>query len=177
MGRSIRLPFGPYTLTQLGAMVATAVLLVLTRPVWGGHGYADAAAVLLLPFAAAFALRYLHVDGRNPLAAVLSVGLMLASPRRGRLDGRSWRPAPARRTDCLITLGTPAEPVRQPAPAPPAVADPPTRPALRTPHAPTAPSPVPPAPAPGVPGRPVVSGVQALLARRTAAPTSTSLED
>ena len=94
-GRNLRLVGGPYTITQLGAMVATVVLLVLSRPIWGGHGPADAVVLVGAPFAAAFALRHLHIDGRNPLAAAISVAQMLAAPRAGRLHGRAVRPAGA----------------------------------------------------------------------------------
>ncbi|MFE5301889.1 hypothetical protein [Streptomyces sp. NPDC056632] len=103
-GRVIRLPGGPYTLTQLAAIVTTFVILILTRTVWDGHGLMDAPLLLGLPFAAAFALRYLHIDGRNPAAALVSVMTMLTGPRCGQLHGRPYRPT--RPTHCAahITL-------------------------------------------------------------------------
>ncbi|MFJ8856109.1 hypothetical protein [Streptomyces sp. NPDC102437] len=107
-GRGIRIPGGPYTLTQLAAIVGTFLMLLLTRPVWGGHGLLDVAVLLGLPFAAAFVLRQLHVDGRNPLAALLSVGVMMTGPRWGRLHGRPFRPARPTSGDTRITLTTPA---------------------------------------------------------------------
>lgn len=162
-GRNLRLPFGPYTLTQLGVMVATIVLLVVTRSVWGGHGWADLAVLLVTPFLASFVMRHLHIDGRNPAAAVLSVAVMLSGPRRGRLRGRPYTPARPRRDATVITVSTPQseaadyEPAAVPMPSP-AAAETTAGPA--------------PAAAPTVAPIPVLSGVQALLARR-----ATSLED
>lgn len=158
-GRGIRLPGGPYTLTQLAAIVGTFVVLILTRPVWGGHGLMDAVLLLGLPFAAAFLLRHLHIDGRNPAAALVSVVTMLTGPRWGQLHGRPYRPGRPTRRDARITLAPSGE---RPAPAASVVRPgtsataPVTRPATA-------------APATGAAANaPVASGVQALLARRTA---------
>ncbi|WP_330481434.1 hypothetical protein [Streptomyces sp. NBC_00724] len=157
-GRGIRLPGGPYTLTQLAAIVGTFVALILTRAIWGGHGLMDVVVLLGLPFAAAFLLRHLHIDGRNPAAALVSVAVMMTGPRWGRLHGRPFRPARPVSGDTLITVTADgpaagsAPPVARPAAAV-------TRPAR-------------PAPAAAAPdataGVPVASGVQALLARRAA---------
>ncbi|MFE4205400.1 hypothetical protein ACFRSX_31305 [Streptomyces goshikiensis] len=163
-GRGIRLPGGPYTLTQLAGIVSTVAALILTRPLWGGHGLLDVAVLLALPFAVAFVLRHLHIDGRNPAAALLSVALMLAAPRRGHLRGRAYRPSRPTRGDTRIHL-PPAEPL-----------------ADASNHAiETATSPAPPPqhtarPEPAAPASPVASGVQALLAQRGAAPR-TGLEN
>ncbi|MFE7111147.1 hypothetical protein ACFU98_32240 [Streptomyces sp. NPDC057575] len=169
-GRGIRMPGGPYTLTQLAAIVGTFLVLLLTRPVWGGHGLLDVAVLLGLPFAAAFVLRQLHVDGRNPLAALLSVGVMMAGPRWGRLHGRPFRPARPTSGDTHITLTTPAPaPVLVPVPASGDGGEA-GRPAATRPARPAR---TPARPDPGTAGSaPVTSCVQALLARRTA-PAST----
>ncbi|MDH6710925.1 hypothetical protein P3T27_007676 [Kitasatospora sp. MAA19] len=151
-GRGLRLVGGPYTVTQLGAMVVSVVVLVVLRPVWGGHGLVDLVVLVGVPFGAAFALRHLHVDGRNPAAAAASVVMMLAAPRAGRLRGRPLRPVRSSSSGALATLG--AGPRLGPAEDPrsgglPAVG--------RTGSA-----------GPAVPVEaPVASGVQALLARRT----------
>ncbi|MBT2439840.1 hypothetical protein J7E93_06825 [Streptomyces sp. ISL-36] len=152
-GRGIRLPGGPYTLTQLAAIVGTFVVLILTRRVWGGHGVFDAVLLLGLPFAAAFALRHLHIDGRNPAAALVSVVTMLTGPKWGRLHGRPFRPARPTRADARVTLAASGEP---PAPAAPTVRRMPAATAPATRSATDAAT-----------GTPVASGVQALLARRT----------
>ncbi|MFD9517929.1 hypothetical protein [Streptomyces sp. NPDC059979] len=163
-GRGIRLPGGPYTLTQLAGIVSTVAALILTRPVWGGHGLLDVAVLLVMPFTVAFVLRHLHIDGRNPAAALLSVALMLAAPRRGQLRGRAYQPSRPARGDTRIHLPS-AEPLPDAAS-----------------HAAEVVTPVVPAPQqlarpePAAPAVPVASGVQALLARRTAAPR-TGLEN
>ncbi|GAB2711674.1 hypothetical protein [Kitasatospora kifunensis] len=154
-GRNLRLIGGPYTITQLGAMVTTVVLLMLTRPLWGGHGLTDAVVLVSAPFGAAFALRYVHVDGRNPLAAALSVAQMLASPRTGRLHGRTVRPA--RPVHCHAQVGIGTAPIRPGATAETVAQAEPT-PDSAAPQVEIRPA----APA----GAPVASGVQALLARR-----------
>ncbi|MCX4826176.1 hypothetical protein OG883_41645 [Streptomyces sp. NBC_01142] len=158
-GRSLRLPGGPYTLTQLAAIVATFVVLILSRPLWGGRGLMDVVVLLGCPFGVAFLLRHLHIDGRNPAAAAASVAVMMTGPRWGRLHGRPFRPArPARgATRITVAAADAAEPSAASA-APARTA--PTRAARR---------PIPAAPASSAAANsPVASGVQALLARRSA---------
>ncbi|MFE6713949.1 hypothetical protein [Streptomyces sp. NPDC057695] len=164
-GRGIRLPGGPYTLTQLAGIVASVGVLILTRPVWGGNGWLDVAVLLVLPAVVAFVLRHLHIDGRNPAAALLSIALMLAAPRRGQLRGRTYRPARPTRGATRIHLPAADEPAAatvpegSAAPAPKPVRTRPERPLAAAPSA-----------EPSAPAAPVTSGVQALLARR--APTN-----
>ncbi|MFE5614143.1 hypothetical protein [Streptomyces sp. NPDC056524] len=164
-GRGIRLPGGPYTLTQLAGIVATVGALILARPVWGGNGWLDVAVLLVLPASVAFVLRHLHIDGRNPAAALLSIALMLAAPRRGQLRGRPYRPTRPTRGDTRIHLPSEDEPAEATARA---SSDAPA-PGHRRPT-PDRPQPAVPAAQPSAPAAPVASGVQALLARR--APTN-----
>ncbi|MFB7174464.1 hypothetical protein ACFCYM_27120 [Streptomyces sp. NPDC056254] len=167
-GRGIRLPGGPYTMTQLAGIVATVAALILTRPVWGGHGWLDVAVLLVLPAVVAFVLRHLHIDGRNPAAALLSIALMLAAPRRGQLRSRPYRPTRPTRGHTRIHL--PADepsasaPQGNAAPAP----QPRPRPSRPQPPAPAAEPRV--AVAPAASAAAVASGVQALLGHR--APTN-----
>ncbi|MFJ2007997.1 hypothetical protein [Streptomyces chartreusis] len=162
-GPSLRLPFGPYTLTQLAAIVVSVGLLILSRPIWGGHGPADAVVLVLVPFGAAFAMRHLHIDGRNPAAASVSVALMLVSPRWGRLHGRALRPTRPERAAPQVTLAHAAtDDADAPAP-PPLPAEHPRPAATRVPEPRVRTSP------------PMASGVQALLARRIPS-TRTDLE-
>ncbi|MGW2016861.1 hypothetical protein [Streptomyces sp. NPDC001927] len=174
-GRGIRLPGGPYTLTQLAGIVTTVAALILTRPVWGGRGWLDAVVLLVLPAVVTFVLRHLHIDGRNPAAALLSIALMLAAPRRGRLRGRTYRPARPTRGDTRIHLPTDEQAVGATAPAAAASAPEPRSKQSRPRHVATAAAPIAPAGL-SAPAAPVASGVQALLARR-APTTRTWLED
>lgn len=166
-GRSLRLPGGPYTLTQLAAIVGMFVVLILCRPLWGGHGLTDVVVLISCPFGAAFALRHLHIDGRNPAAAAASVAVMMTGPRWGRLHGRPYHPARPLRAAGLITVvadDAPASTVLAAMrPAPGALATRPAQPAQIA----SRPARVTPEPDAAV-GSPVASGVQALLARRTA---------
>ncbi|MEU1223893.1 hypothetical protein [Streptomyces microflavus] len=157
-GRNIRLIGGPYTFTELATLVAVFVGLLLSRPVWGGHGVTDLVVLVGCSMGAAFALRYVNIDGRNPLAVLLSVMAMMAGPAGGRLQGRAHRPAPAARTNALITVAgadAPAPAIAMVAPS--RTREPVTPAPARGPAAPQAPV-----------GTPVLSGVQALLARRAA---------
>ncbi|MEW1914204.1 hypothetical protein AB0442_38285 [Kitasatospora sp. NPDC085895] len=104
-GQSLRLPGGPYTVTQLGAMVAAVVVLVLSRPVWGHHGWVDLVVMAGVPFGVALALRRVHIDGRNPVAALASVAVMATGCGTGRLHGRAFRPARPRVGRAVVTVG------------------------------------------------------------------------
>ncbi|EPH40945.1 hypothetical protein ABT390_35445 [Streptomyces aurantiacus] len=153
-GRNLRLPGGPYTITQLAAIVGSISLLMLTRPLWGGNGLADLLVLLVVPAAAAITLRFLHIDGRNPAAAAVSVVRMLCGPKWGRLRGQPLRiPTPLGLAPlasvCLPTAAPAATPRPEPAPAG---------------ANPAPPAADPPAPAAAAPS--LATGVQALLARR-----------
>lgn len=159
-GPNVRLPFGPYTFTQLAAIVVSVGLLILSRPLWGGHGLGDLLVLVIVPFGAAFTMRYLHVDGRNPAAAVVSVVVMLAGPRWGRLHGRPLRCVRPERDAPRVTLAPP--PTADDSPALSELARAPQRaPGAAIGLAAQAPR-------RGTPA-PMASGVQALLARRTPA--------
>ncbi|MGW4218421.1 hypothetical protein ACWEJZ_15525 [Streptomyces bacillaris] len=160
-GRNIRLVGGPYTVTELATIVTVFVGLLLSRPLWGGHGVTDLVVLVGCSMGAAFALRYVNIDGRNPLAVLISVTAMMAGPAHGRLHGRAHRPPSAARTNALITVAG----VEAFAPsAAPAVTSSRTRGQAAHTQGPVAPTAV----GPSV-STPVLSGVQALLARRAAA--------
>lgn len=159
LGRNLRLPFGPYTVTQLATVILTTGALLLTRPVWGGHGLLDLVVLITLPISGSLAMRHLHIDGRNPAAALASVTAMLAGPRRGRLRGRAYRAARRQVSTTAFTVTTPAAPAAELAPE-------------RAPSSTVRPAPRGPRPTATRSGDvPVISGAQALLARR-AVPTS-----
>jgi hypothetical protein len=143
-----RIPGGPYTLTQLAVMTGLFVVLVVTRPVWGGHGLLDVLVVLAVPYAAGWAICRVQIHHRNPLAAFAGLAGLVFAPPAGRLHGRPWRPRPARRVAPVITVG-----VRRPGP-------------LAVPGAEAAKD-----KDSVTPVAPVVSGVQALLAQRAASGT------
>lgn len=102
-----RLWGGPYTIPQVVVMVVLFAVMLVTHPLWGRFGMADAVFLLGVPFGVSFAVRQLQVDGRNPLAALGGVLGLAATPRGGRLGGR---PMKARRGAsrlsgvCTLTL-------------------------------------------------------------------------
>ena len=87
-----RLPWA-LSVTQLGAVGATAVALLATRPVWahlGGVG--NLALFCLIVGGAGWAARHWRIEGRSPIAAavgILSVALLPA--RRSTRNGRRVR--------------------------------------------------------------------------------------
>lgn len=149
-----RIPGGPYTMTQLAVMVGSFVVLVVTRPVWGGHGLLDIVMVLAVPYATGWGICRVQIDHRNPLTAFASVSGVLFSPPAGRIAGRPWRPRPACLLAPLITVH-----VRAAAQAAPATEAPASPARARSGGAHNLDS--------GA-AAPVVSRVQALLAQRAA---------
>jgi hypothetical protein len=117
------IPFGPYTLTQIGLFVGGVVALYLTREVWMRFGATfDILLLIGVPFGLAMAERFVRPEGRSPLRSVVAlVGYALA-PRAGRRHGRA-RPAVSRqaprppRRIFIRDLDVPAPPAGPPAAA------------------------------------------------------------
>ncbi|MEU5108478.1 hypothetical protein AB0H07_40520 [Streptomyces sp. NPDC021354] len=103
-GGNARLPGGPYTKTQLAALVGLFIPLVATRSLWGTHTVLDLLIVVVVPYTGAWALRFVRLDGRNPAAVLLSITMLAAAPRHGRLRGRPWRAVGAHRARAACTL-------------------------------------------------------------------------
>jgi hypothetical protein len=168
-GNGARIWGGPYSLTQLTVMIGVFIVLVVTRSVWGGHGLVDLVVILAVPYAAGWSIARVHIDHRNPVAAIASLAGAVAAPRAGKLHGRPVRRRPAERLSPVVTVdldprraGSEAESARQGL----ARAEGTGRRAASTVGrgAPVAPADRPAA----VATAPLVSGVQALLAQRAA---------
>lgn len=85
------------TLAELAAMGALFVLLVETRTIWAHLPRMLNLVVLAgIPAAGTWAVRHLRMEGRSPLRGLVGVLNLLATPRRGRVQGRAYREAPAR---------------------------------------------------------------------------------
>ncbi|WP_067889133.1 hypothetical protein [Actinomadura chibensis] len=123
------IPLGPYTATQLGVLIGGLYLLIKTFDLWRRLGVL-AVVVIALPFAATWAVRHAHIDGRTPLRALGGMAALLTEPRCGRIGGRPARdPRPA-------TLGGGVRLSALPAPRPaprPAVRQPVQQPAVQQP--------------------------------------------
>lgn len=92
-----RLPWA-LSVTQLGAVAATAILLLATRPVWahlGGVG--NLALFSLIVGGAGWAARHWRIEGRSPIAAAVGIlSVALLPGRRCTRNGRRVRaPHPA----------------------------------------------------------------------------------
>lgn len=85
-----RLWGGPYSVTQLVTMVIVLGLMLLLHPLWAHYGLLNAALLVGVPFAAAFIVRYLPTEGRNPLM-VLGGAAGALTAGQGRIAGRPLR--------------------------------------------------------------------------------------
>ncbi|WP_146057514.1 hypothetical protein [Streptomyces sp. SM12] len=138
-----RLWGGPYSVPQLAVMACAFVLLLLTRPAWAHFGMLNLLLPVVVPYVLGLVVRRLQVDGRSPLAVVGSIAVLLLTPSTGRVGGRPVRTVRLRQVAGAVSL--PPHPGRGETPRrPPAVGD-----ALAG-------------------GPKVMSGAQALLARRRA---------
>lgn len=166
-----RLPGGPYTITQIVTMVATFLLLVITRQLWAHFGVVNVLVMICLPWGLAWVLRYARLDGRDPARALRSLLVYASTPADGQLSGRPQhrsRPRLAGAT-CTVHVRTPVRdksaPIRAAVPARAAAA--PASPALTTvrPAPASRPTPAAAVPVAGAAHRPPArSGLQALLA-------------
>ncbi|MGQ4732588.1 hypothetical protein ACUN3E_33655 [Streptomyces sp. Ju416(a)] len=85
-----RLWGGPYSVTQLVTMVIVLGLMLLLHPLWAHYGLLNAVLLIGVPFAAAFLVRYLPTEGRNPLM-VLGGAVGVLTGGQGRIAGRPVR--------------------------------------------------------------------------------------
>ncbi|MEU8763453.1 hypothetical protein [Streptomyces sp. NPDC048659] len=161
-----RLPGGPYTITQIVTMVATFLLLIITRQLWAHFGVMNVLAMVILPWGTAWVLRYARLDGRDPARALRSLLVYASTPADGRLAGSPQhrsRPRLAGATCTVHVRTAPRAAQAEPVPAAvPAARKPAPRP---TPRPAPAAQPVPAAASSAARTRqPAKSGLQALLA-------------
>lgn len=82
----------PLTPTQVVALVGVAAIELSTRHVWARlPGAMDLVVAMLLPIAAAWAVRHAVVEGRSPMRFAVGVLTYLLRPRRGTRAGRPVR--------------------------------------------------------------------------------------
>ncbi|MCK9871354.1 conjugal transfer protein [Nocardiopsis dassonvillei] len=102
-------PFGPFTALQIGVLVTTLWLLLQTAPWWTRLGF-FAVIPLAVPFAATWAVRHAHIDGRSPLHALAGYLALATAPRQGTIRGRpttSTLPRPTRLTGVITIQADP----------------------------------------------------------------------
>jgi hypothetical protein len=95
----------PWTPTQLGAGLATALVLLAFRQLWAHlPGLGNLLVIILAPCAAGWAVRHARVESRSPLRAAAGAAALLSAPRRGVSGGRpARRPRPARLAGRVFT--------------------------------------------------------------------------
>ena len=82
---------GPYTLTQVGVMVGSIIVLRVAAPVWAHLSYGDALVYMAVPYGLGYLVRRARFEGREPLRAGAGALTAFGAPPRGRLRGRAWR--------------------------------------------------------------------------------------
>jgi hypothetical protein len=86
------LPFGPYTLTQLGVLAGSVYVLVSYPQWWAFFGPLNVVVGVGLPLVLTYAVRRTRIEGRDPLRAAAAWLGYLTQSRTGYLGGRAWRP-------------------------------------------------------------------------------------
>lgn len=85
-------PFGPYTLPQLGGGFAALVLLYFTRPVWAHFGgILNIALAVMVTIGVIWGLGKLNQSGRSHLSRLGGLGRALSRTPSHRVDGRMLR--------------------------------------------------------------------------------------
>lgn len=92
-----RLPFGPYTLYQLGAVVLVGFVGWNTRGIWAGGMPGIVTVITIAGVAVGAGILAGRIDptARNPLLALLGVFHLLIRPMEGTVGGRAMKIRPA----------------------------------------------------------------------------------
>lgn len=101
----MKIPFGPYTITQ--ALGAAGVLFVGTKTVslWAHFGFVGNTFIgVVATVATVWGLGRIPLGARNPISVVAGLGKALFAPRTGRVGGRPVRPRRPHRLRHSIVL-------------------------------------------------------------------------
>jgi hypothetical protein len=91
----VMIPFGPYSLTQVGVFVVALIVLYVARGLWMHLGWLPDGVVLFgVPYGLALCERFVRPEQRSPLRTVAALAEYATAPRGGRRRGR---PLPRRR--------------------------------------------------------------------------------
>jgi hypothetical protein len=97
------------TLAQLGAMGAGLLVTVETRGLWAHlPRMANLLVEVAVPGLCGWAARHVRPEGRSPIRALAGLASYLATPPKGRVQGRPFREAPACVVTCRIYVATAA---------------------------------------------------------------------
>ncbi|MFB7896010.1 hypothetical protein ACFC1B_06745 [Streptomyces xiamenensis] len=96
---------GPYTLPQAGVMAAVIAVMAFNPQVWARFGLVPNLVILLaVPIGAGLLVRRMQGEGRSPWAVVSGAAGLLGSPRAGWLRGRPVRRPREVSTGGVLTL-------------------------------------------------------------------------
>ncbi|WP_432091439.1 hypothetical protein [Streptomyces sp. NRRL F-5630] len=93
---------GPYTIPQAVVLGVTVVLMLLTREVWARFGLGNVVLLALVPYGVSLVVRYVRVDGRDPVSVAVSVAGLLGSALQSRESRRRPRQVIGA---CTVTYG------------------------------------------------------------------------
>lgn len=99
-----RIPGGPYTVTQLVALIVLTTGALLTRGLWGSTMLADFVISLAIGVGGAFAIGMLPTQQRNLFSVAGGVLRAIRSPMQGRYQGVNVRIAPPHRARGAVAI-------------------------------------------------------------------------
>ncbi len=102
-GRQAHLPT-PITPAQLGVLVATVLVLLVTQPLWAHlGGFGNLAVMALLPLGLSWSVRHFRMEGRSPFRMALGALAYLTRARTGKAHGKRLGPQRVRRLRCAFS--------------------------------------------------------------------------
>lgn len=101
-----RIPGGPYTALQIGAVPVVLVLTWKTRGLWAGtlSGLATVAVVVMVTVGVVKLLGKVDFASRNPLYLAASFARQAVGPVGGQAGGRPVKPQPLRRVQSRVAV-------------------------------------------------------------------------
>ena len=99
----------PLSPSQIATLLGSFFVMLVARRWWGFllPGIADAVLLLLVPAAAAWAVRHLRMEGRSPVKMLMGLITLAAAPGRGTVRGRRVRSSgrPCRMLEPVYVVG------------------------------------------------------------------------
>jgi hypothetical protein len=130
-----KIPFGPYTYTQVLVFAGILIVGSKTMGLWGRFGVVGNGATLLgVAFGVTFALGKVPIGARSPISMLLGAIAALTSPADGKVGGRKVALRRPHRVVSRLTVQQPVRAAADSAPTPgpvPPPAHPKTEPAHR----------------------------------------------
>jgi len=120
-----KIPFGPYTYTQVLVFAGILIVGSKTMSLWGRFGTVGNVVTLVgLAFGVTFALGKIPIGARSPISMLLGAITALTSPADGKVGGRKVALRRPHRVAARLTVQMPVVAAAEPAPAPRPVSPP-----------------------------------------------------